>query len=137
MERDFEEDEEQAAAEVSATLEVPGASGSIGAMTPRTAAKKKKKKKAKKKASAAELDLDMDNDDAAEQTRFAGIVKTPSASESGENHDLPVSPKKKRKSILHTNKRSHISVNLDALAEVDEDEESNESGGEERKGGDE
>ena len=69
-------EEEEETSKVQASLEVPQ---SHETALPTTPSKKKKKKKAKTKTSATNLDLDMDNDDAAEQTRFAGIVSTQTA----------------------------------------------------------
>ena len=79
----------------------------------------------KKTTTTADLDLDMDNDDAAEQTRFAGIVNTQTAATSNVDKQdsgqlsLPVN-------TTIGSRGSNLGANLGALAEVSEDEESEE-----------
>ena len=115
MERDAAAEE----GEVQASLETPGTDAPANVAA---GGKKKKKKAKKKKAKAAELDLDMEVDDAAEQTRFAGLVKSDAASTdsmetaSSERRD---SIKKRRKSVRTKRAKGHLS----ALAEVSEDDE--------------
>lgn len=88
---------------------------------------KKKKKKAKKKNTLAELDLDMDNDDAAEQTRFAGMVKTPQNEEQKSAAEANASPSNRGQARRSTKAQSKAVVaGLMELAEVDEDEDSDE-----------
>ena len=98
---------------------------SAAASSSETAAKSKKKKKKAKKKTGVDLDLDMDNDDAAEQTRFAGLVKNEEVKTSSDS-----SPKKSRRS-LRGKIPVHISGRLDALAEVSEDDSSEADDGEE------
>ena len=69
----------------------------------------------------------MDNDDAAEQTRFAGIVKTPSQTEEQKSAvEMNTSPKNRGQNRRSNRAASKpVSGGLLELAEVDEDEDSN------------
>ena len=109
------EEAEEAGADGDVQADLEDADDAAGA-TAASSKTKKKKKKSKKKP--MELDLDMDNDDASQQTRFAGLVKTPTASE--ESKQAAVSPKKRR-SITKKD-----AGGLTSLAEVSEDEDSDE-----------
>jgi len=113
----IDREEAEEAGDVHADLEDAGDAASATGASSKT---KKKKKKSKKKP--MELDLDMDNDDASQQTRFAGLVKTPTASEESKQA-AEGSPKKSRRTNTRKSKIP-IAGGLTSLAEVSEGEDS-------------